>query len=155
MQTYVEQQLNLVRHFLKISMTLCLLGAVLSLLAMQYAPASIEEIVWCGTPDPIKREANLTGVELAKYQEGEQLFKANCAACHKLDKEIIGPALAQVSQKYEKEWLYQWIRNSQKLIKSGDEQAIALFDEYDNSIMPAFPTLSDENIEGILFYLGQ
>ena len=46
-------------------------------------------------------------VDIAK---GKSLFNANCAACHKLNKNLIGPALAGVSAKYEKEWLYTWIK---------------------------------------------
>ena len=51
---------------------------------------------------------------------GKALFNANCAACHKLDKKATGPALRGVAEKYDKEWLYKWIRDSQELIKSGD-----------------------------------
>lgn len=44
-------------------------------------------------------------------QKGKALFNANCAACHKLNKRAVGPALAGVSAKYDKEWLYSWIKN--------------------------------------------
>ena len=43
---------------------------------------------------------------------GKKLFNANCAACHKLNKKAVGPALKGVTSKYEKEWLYSWIKNS-------------------------------------------
>ena len=59
-------------------------------------------------------------VDIAK---GKSLFNANCAACHKLNKNLIGPALAGVSAKYEKEWLYSWIKNSSAMIKAGDEKS--------------------------------
>ena len=42
--------------------------------------------------------------------KGKSLFNANCAACHKLNKNLVGPALAGVSEKYEKDWLYTWIK---------------------------------------------
>ena len=44
---------------------------------------------------------------------GKKLFNANCAACHKLKKSC-GPALKGVSAKYEKEWLYSWIKIAQR-----------------------------------------
>ena len=31
---------------------------------------------------------------------GKKLFNANCAACHKLNKKAVGPALKGVSAKY-------------------------------------------------------
>ena len=86
---------------------------------------------------------------------GKALFNANCAACHKLDKKATGPALRAVADKYDKDWLYKWIRNSQDLIKSGDATAVALFAENNNSVMTAFPGLSDTDIDNILAYTSE
>ena len=83
---------------------------------------------------------------------GESLFKSNCAACHKLDKRGVGPALRNVDEKYDREWLYKWIKNSQGLIKSGDSKAVAIFKEYNNSVMTSFPGLSNEDIDNIIAY---
>ena len=88
-------------------------------------------------------------VDVAK---GKALFNANCAACHKLNKNLIGPALAGVSAKYEKEWLYKWIKNSNAMIKSGDERAVAIWEEWNKAAMNAFPQLSDMDIDNILAY---
>ena len=66
---------------------------------------------------------------------GKKLFNANCAACHKVNKKAVGPALKGVSAKYEKEWLYTWIKNSSAMIKSGDARAIAIWEEYNKSAM--------------------
>ena len=88
-------------------------------------------------------------VDIAK---GKSLFNANCAACHKLNKNLIGPALAGVSAKYEKEWLYTWIKNSNAMIKSGDERAVAIWEEWDKAAMNAFPQLSNMDIDNILAY---
>ncbi len=85
-------------------------------------------------------------------EAGEALFKANCAACHKLYKKAVGPALFQVSQKYDREWLYKWITNSAALIASGDSQAIKIYEEYNKSPMTAFPALSTTDIDNILAY---
>ena len=83
---------------------------------------------------------------------GKKLFNANCAACHKLNKKAVGPALRGVSAKYEKEWLYSWIKNSAAMIKAGDAQAVAIWEEYNKSAMNAFPQLSNEDMDNILAY---
>ena len=90
--------------------------------------------------------------EKGDVKAGEALYKSNCAACHKLDKKGVGPALRNVAEKYEREWLYKWITNSQGLIKSGDSKAVALFAEYNNSVMTSFPGLSNNDIDNILAY---
>lgn len=87
--------------------------------------------------------------------KGKELFNSNCAACHKLDKNVTGPLLRGVADKYDKEWLYKWIRNSSELIKSGDKDAVAIFEEYNKVPMTAFPQLSDADIDDILAYTSQ
>ena len=88
-------------------------------------------------------------IDIAK---GKSLFNANCASCHKLNKNLVGPALKGVSAKYDKDWLYSWIKNSAALIKSGDDQAVAIYEEYNKVAMNAFPQLSNEDIDNILAY---
>ena len=88
----------------------------------------------------------------ADIAKGKSLFNANCAACHKLNKNLVGPALAGVSEKYEKDWLYSWIKNSAAMIKAGDERAVAIWEEYNKAAMNAFPQLSNEDIDNILAY---
>ena len=87
--------------------------------------------------------------------KGKELFNTNCAACHKLDGKATGPALRDVASKFDKEWLYKWIKNSGELIKSGDAQAVKVFEESNKVPMPAFPQLSDEDIDNILAYTSE
>lgn len=83
---------------------------------------------------------------------GESLFKSNCTQCHSIHEKVIGPALVNVSDRREADWLISWIRNSQKMIQSGDETAVALFNEYNKVAMPAYP-FSDQDILSILAYV--
>lgn len=94
-------------------------------------------------------------------EKGKSLFNTNCAACHKLDKKMTGPALRNIEQKLadeqglDREWLSAWIRNSSSVIKSGDAYATKIFDEYGGAAMTAFPQLSDEDINNLLAYTAQ
>ena len=91
-------------------------------------------------------------------QKGEDLFKANCTSCHRLGDEkkarLIGPGLnAEIFEEFSEDWLINWIRNSSAVIESGDDQAIALFEEYNQSVMTSFSNFSDEDIKNILGYI--
>jgi cytochrome c2 len=88
----------------------------------------------------------------ALIQSGKKLFNTNCASCHKINKRAVGPALKGVSEKYEKEWIYSWIKNSTAMIKSGDDKAVSIYEEYNKSIMTSFPQLSKTDIDNILAY---
>ncbi len=92
---------------------------------------------------------------------GKSLFNSNCAACHKLDKDMTGPMLRNVEarlsdeQGLDKAWLYAWIRNSSGLIKSGDAYANEVYNKWDKVSMTAFPQFSDADIDNILAYTAQ
>jgi mono/diheme cytochrome c family protein len=83
---------------------------------------------------------------------GEILFKANCATCHKPTEKFIGPALKGSINRWEsKALLYDFVRNSQDVI-SRNTYAKKLFEEYKQSPMMPYPQLKDEEIQSILDY---
>ena len=91
-------------------------------------------------------------VDAARQTEGRKLFKSLCASCHKLDKKLVGPALRGIEERRENAWLLAWIKNNAELRASGDRDAIAIFEEYNGSAMTAFPQLSDQQVNDILYY---
>ena len=86
---------------------------------------------------------------------GKEIFNTLCAACHKLDSKSIGPALRDVTDRRDAEWLHSWIKNSSAMIAQGDEQAVEIYNEYNQVAMPPFPQLSDADIDNILAYVSQ
>lgn len=90
--------------------------------------------------------------------KGKELFNANCAACHSLDKKVVGPALGGIVERLQEEeglgtdWLHKWIKNSQALRESGDKYANQIFEENGKVPMPPFASLSDGDIDNILAY---
>lgn len=87
-------------------------------------------------------------------EEGKELYQANCAKCHMVNRKMTGPALAGVRERWpDSTNLYAWIKNSQAFLATGDEYANNLYEEYNKSPMQAFPNLSDENISSILLYI--
>ncbi len=95
----------------------------------------------------------LPSVARADAAEGEKLFKANCTACHAVNKKVIGPALKGIRQRRDEAWIKAFVKNSTAVIKSGDEYAVKLYAEYNNTLMTAFPQLKDEQIISILDYI--
>ena len=89
---------------------------------------------------------------------GEALFNQHCAACHKLDTQLIGPALGGVAERLQDEqglgvdWLRKWIKNNEELRASGDEYANQVFEEYNEVIMLPFEQLSDQEIDDIIYF---
>lgn len=91
--------------------------------------------------------------DAALYASGEKLFKGNCASCHKVDSKMTGPALKGVKAKWEgKGDLYAWVKNSQAYLKTGNEMAVKIWDEYKPTIM-APVALTNEEIDAIFYYV--
>ncbi|TXD46809.1 c-type cytochrome [Polaribacter sp. IC073] len=89
-------------------------------------------------------------VDEVRQKEGKKLFKSLCASCHKLDKKLVGPALGGVEENRENSWLKSWIKNNAEFQKVNAEAAEAA--QYSATAMNAFPQLSDQNIDDILYY---
>ncbi len=86
-------------------------------------------------------------------QDGADLFKRNCAACHSIGGgRLVGPDLAGVTRKSDNLWLTKFIKNSADLIKSGDPAAAAIGKEYNNLLMPPFGG-NDNEVASILRYI--
>ena len=89
------------------------------------------------------------------YARGKQLFNTHCAACHKMDKKLVGPALNTIVDRQGKEWTKEWIYNNNALRESGDEYAIQIWEEYNKADMPGYQFLKDEELDDIVEYLAQ
>jgi len=100
-------------------------------------------------------EDTVSSNSIGDAEAGKALFNSNCAACHKLDKKGVGPALRGVVERHDREWFYKWISNSQELIASGDAEAVALSKEWNGAVMQSFPGLSNTDIDNILAYTSE
>ncbi|HEX7846228.1 MAG TPA: cytochrome c [Chitinophagaceae bacterium] len=96
----------------------------------------------------------LSGIANANpIEEGKTLFMTRCAACHNVNKVMTGPALAGVHERRTEEWIIEFVRSSQTLVKSGDKDAVALFEKFNKVPMPDHPDLTSENIKSIIEYI--
>jgi mono/diheme cytochrome c family protein len=88
-------------------------------------------------------------------QDGKAIFQANCASCHNPIKDATGPALQGVDKRVpSKEWIYNWIHNSAKVISSGDKYANDLYNKWNKTAMTAFPQLSNAEIDAVIKYVN-
>ena len=86
-------------------------------------------------------------------EEGKTIFTSRCAACHNVNKVLTGPALAGVDQRRSIEWIVKFVKSSQGLVKSGDKDAVALFQKFNRIAMPDHPDLTTDNIKSIVEFI--
>jgi len=86
-------------------------------------------------------------------ESGKQLFQTMCSVCHTIGSgRLVGPDLAGLTDRRTQTWIEGFVRSSQTLIKSGDADAVAIFEEFNGIVMPDF-SLTDTQISQILGYL--
>jgi cytochrome c2 len=84
---------------------------------------------------------------------GRETFEAACAACHTIGGgRLVGPDLQGLHERRSEQWIIQFVQHSQALIASGDASAKALFEEYQEIVMPDQP-FSVGEIREILAYI--
>jgi mono/diheme cytochrome c family protein len=113
-----------------------------------YPPASSAELASLLWRTPAR------GSEVAAMASGDALFKNNCAQCHAVNERMVGPALAGISKRRSITWLIPWVKNSSKVVASGDVYAVKLFEENGKQQMPAFPQLSDKDVKDIVLWVS-
>jgi cytochrome c2 len=90
-------------------------------------------------------------------QDGEKLFKANCASCHNPVKNATGPKMQGVLQKWtdagEEELIYEWVSNPSKLYNSGKSKMAKAIWDWSPTAMTPQGHLSREEVESIFTYV--
>lgn len=101
--------------------------------------------------------AGIFGVGETSAQDGEKLFNSYCGACHKVDKNLTGPALKGVQERWagKEDLLYRWIKNPAEVKEEGDPYVNDLLKEWEpkSGLMNA-QAVNDEEIDAILQYVA-
>ncbi len=89
----------------------------------------------------------------AIIDQGKELFSSwACNTCHAVERKLVGPALAGIYDRRDMSWIYAFVKNSQKVIASGDDYAVKLYADNNNTLMPNH-ALKDGEIDAIMAYV--
>lgn len=86
-------------------------------------------------------------------EEGKAIFNSRCATCHNINKTAVGPALAGIDERRSFDWIVKFVQSSQTFIKTGDEQAVAVFTAFNGIPMPDHTDLTADNIRDIVTFI--
>jgi len=94
--------------------------------------------------------------KLRNISRGEQIYRSRCASCHSLTGNelagALGPDLLGVTRKREKQWLFDWLKAPDQMLKKKDPIAMALYKQYNNLAMPNM-RLNKEEAVALLDYI--
>lgn len=92
------------------------------------------------------------GSDSTRIAAGSAIFKQDCAACHSMDRDAIGPRLGGITSEVSDEWLAGFIANPEATINSGDERARKAYERY-KTMMPSFAHYSTTKLEEVVAFL--
>jgi cytochrome c2 len=97
--------------------------------------------------------SSVSALAVPPAEEGKAIFAARCASCHNVNKTLTGPALAGLSERRSIDWIVKFVQSSQALVKSGDKDAVAVFEKFNKIPMPDHTDLTAANISNIVEYI--
>ncbi|MCH2042909.1 MAG: cytochrome c [Saprospiraceae bacterium] len=103
-------------------------------------------IVWTN-PQDFRNQVAIDSLKL-----GKALFLQYCAACHsqKIEFNMTGPRLINITKHRSRDWLIRFTRNSSKMVKEEDPFARCVYAEYNNQLMTSMSEdVSDAEINAI------
>jgi cytochrome c2 len=90
----------------------------------------------------------------AAIKAGEGIFNANCKSCHRVEKQLVGPALKDVYERTPSiDWIKSFVKNPAGVIASGDPYATKLYEKFKPTMMNSFSSLKDEDIMNVLAFI--
>ncbi|MBL7749228.1 MAG: c-type cytochrome [Chitinophagaceae bacterium] len=89
-------------------------------------------------------------------QDGKALFMGKCASCHAMGKDMTGPNLEGLEERWQNtDQIKVWIKNWAKAVSAGYPQAVKV-QNYAPSAMTAFEgSITDAEIDAILKYIRE
>lgn len=86
---------------------------------------------------------------------GESIFTRTCQVCHTIGKgRLVGPDLLDIENRRTEDWIIGFVKSSQGLVNSDDQDAITLFNEYNKIVMPD-QDLSGAEIKDVLLFIKE
>lgn len=101
---------------------------------------------------PVKEPVDLGDINPELASNGAKIFKSKCSSCHKMDEDYVGPAMRDVTERREPEYVMNMILNPDEMVKKHPE-AYKMLAEY----MTPMPqqNVNREQARAILEYFRQ
>jgi cytochrome c2 len=89
----------------------------------------------------------------ASLTDGKTIFTSRCTSCHNVNAQVVGPALANVDQRHSVDWIVSFVHSPKTMIAKNDKDAVALYNRFNQIVMPDHSDLSSDDIKSIIAYI--
>src|SRR4051794_8874050 len=89
----------------------------------------------------------------SSIDDGKKIFTTRCTSCHNVNTQIVGPALANVDQRRSVDWIVTFVHSPKTMIQKNDKDAVALYNQFNQIVMPDHSDLSADDIKNVIAYI--
>lgn len=89
----------------------------------------------------------------ASIDKGKSIFTTRCTSCHNVNAKMVGPALANVDQRHSFDWIVNFVHSPKTLIEKNDKDAVGLYNQFSQIMMPDHQDLSSDDIKNVVAYI--
>lgn len=100
---------------------------------------------------PIDEVVTIGEIDMEKVEQGKEIFRTKCSACHKMDQDYVGPPLGEVLEKRTPAYVMNMILNPVEMTKEHPE-ARKMLAQYMNQM--TFQNVSQDEARAIVEYLA-
>src|SRR6185437_10570556 len=118
---------------------------------MMVYTGSVDDSSALSWANPAPLESNTASRQI---DNGHVVFMTNCASCHSLRGNVTGPPLAWITSRRDRRWLFEYTRNSARMLWRGDAYSCYLLNRYNKRPMEIFPDLSDSALNDLYEYIA-
>lgn len=117
-------------------------------------PVSLLLFTSCNSDAPQDRATD-TIQTVSEADGGKLIFQQYCASCHMMDQDVTGPKLRGALARWNNDTvrIKAFIRNSAELIADKDPLALQAQQRGRGGVMPAFPNLSEDELQKLIAYI--
>ena len=99
----------------------------------------------------VKNDDYKNAPELRQISQGEQIYRSRCISCHSITgnqlANALGPDLLGVTKRRKLQWLLDWLKAPDQMLKKKDPIALTLLKQYDGLVMPNMHLHQDEAMQ--------
>ena len=100
---------------------------------------------------PVDEVVTIDEIDNERVEEGREIFRTKCSACHKMEQDYVGPPLGDVLEKRSPTYVMNMILNPVEMTKKHPE-AKKMLQQYMNQM--TFQNVSKEQARSIVEYLA-
>ena len=87
-------------------------------------------------------------------ENGKQIYKVNCASCHNMKIDMVGPSFQNLFERLpSEEWFIEFVSQENQLLKNEDQYTVSINSKWNATHDHKYANLSDQDYKDLIEYI--